>query len=98
MNIGGHLVAETLVRTLVIVMLEVDMQAGSKLRYRGVLLYVDVLVLDCAPEPLNEDVIENPTAAVHTNANFRRFQLAVEIVRSELSTPSAALRAGFGRC
>ena len=53
--------------------------------HRGILLDVNVLVLDRAPVSFNEDVVKDATMAIHANANLRRFQLAGEILRSELN-------------
>ncbi len=72
-------------RSLVIVELEVVVESGGQVRYGSVLLDVDVLVLDRAPEPLNEDIVEDPTAAVHADANTRRLQLAGEIASGKLN-------------
>ena len=85
MNVSRHAVAKILVRPLVIVELEVVVESGGQVRYRSVLLDVDILVLDRAPEPLNEDVIEDPTAAIHADTNACHRQLAGEITRSELN-------------
>jgi hypothetical protein len=35
----------------------------------GIVLYINLLILDGPPEPFNEDVVENPAFAVHTDGN-----------------------------
>jgi hypothetical protein len=58
------LVAEALVWPLVIVLLEVIMQAGNTRLHRGVLFNVNVLILDLALKLFNEDVVKDAPTAV----------------------------------
>ena len=50
MNVSGRTVAEALVRPLAVVELEVVVESDSQVRHQSVLLDIDVLVLDRAPE------------------------------------------------
>ena len=47
-------------------------------------LEIDVLVLDGAPEPLDEDVVEGAPTTIHADTNMGGFQLVGEGVRGEL--------------
>ena len=48
-------------------------QPQSQLTYVGISFEIDVLMLEAAPEPLHEDVVQRPTSAVH--ADFDPFTL-----------------------
>ena len=57
-------VAQPLVRPLAVVEDEVVGQPEQQFRQAGVAAQVDVFVLDRAPQPLDENVVQRPTAAV----------------------------------
>lgn len=40
-------------------------QADHQFAHRGVALQIDVLVLDAAPEPFDEDVVEHSPPSIH---------------------------------
>ena len=52
-----------------IVKLHVSGQPGKQARYIGVLLQIDVFILEATPEPLNEDVVHSAAATIHANEN-----------------------------
>ena len=54
-----------LVRTLVVIEVDVAGDPRSQLGHRRELVQEDHLVLEAAPEALNDDVVETPALAVH---------------------------------
>lgn len=69
---------------LVIVEVEVAFQADGQGRHRWVVIEVDVLVFDGAPEPLNEDGVKGAASAVHADLATSRFEAVGEGLGSEL--------------
>src|SRR2546427_244806 len=60
-------VTERLVQALVVVEFEVGGDAAARLRHVLVGLEINFLVLETAPQPLHEDVVGEPAAAVHAD-------------------------------
>ena len=60
MDLGGGPPAESTVRTIMVIELEVVCQALVELRDTLVVPQVQVLVFDRPPEPLDEDVVQRP--------------------------------------
>lgn len=81
-----------------IVKLDVPGQPIVQTRHIGVLLEVDVLVLESTPEPLNEDVVHRAAATIHTDKDIGLLQGGRESGGRELNPPSTSLRAGFDWC
>ena len=63
------LVSEGLMGPPGVVLLEPATQARLQVQQRAVLAQIDFLVLDAAPQPLDEDVVHPPSAPVHADAN-----------------------------
>lgn len=76
MSLGRGTVAQALVRPIVIVEPKIACQPGIQVGYRGVVLEVDVLVLDRAPQSLDEDVVERAASPIHADAYASPFQAA----------------------
>src|SRR5208337_4562834 len=81
---GGRLVAERLVGALVVVEAEVVADAGARLGHVVVGVQVDLLVLERAPEPLDEDVVQTAALAVHADGDAALAQRRREGFRGEL--------------
>ena len=62
-QIRRRLIAEGLVWTLVIVEVEVAFQRRKQFETGGEVAGIDQLVLERAPQPLNENVVERASAA-----------------------------------
>ena len=60
MDVSRGTVAQALVGPLIVVQLEIVIQAGRQGRHRLIPLEVNVLVLHRPPQPLDEDVVEHP--------------------------------------
>src|SRR5438094_6751073 len=54
-------------RSLLVVMPQILSKPDARIPWRSVIPQIDVFILDCPPEPLNEDVVERPTFAIHTD-------------------------------
>jgi len=55
------------VRTLVIVEVEVVLQRREQFEASGEVAGIDQLVLERAPQPFDENVVERASAAIHTD-------------------------------
>jgi len=60
-------------RTMV-VEVEVGGQTGLQLTHRVILVEIDVVVFDAAPQAFAEDVVEDAAAAIHADLNVGREQ------------------------
>lgn len=79
MNRSGCPISEVLVGSLVIVKLEVISQTYLQSRNCSIFVDIDVLILDAAPEPLDEDVIEGATPTIYADLDLVALQLAGKI-------------------
>ena len=77
-------VFEGLVGALLIVVAEEAVEAGEQLLWILVAAQVDVLVLDGAPEPFDEDIVHPTPAPVHADPYLRVPQDVQEGVAGEL--------------
>lgn len=71
-------------RALVILELEVDVQSCFQVWGVRIVREVDVLVLDRAPQPLDEDIVQSPPPDVHADLDGISFQDAGALVGCEL--------------
>ena len=67
-------VCQGLVRTLAVVEGEVLGQTKQQLAHRSVALQIHVFMLDAAPQPLDEDVVEGAPPAIHADGDAFAFQ------------------------
>src|SRR5262249_60599289 len=67
---GGRPVTERLMRALVVGELQVLPQAQSRVAGRGIVVQVDLLVLDGAPAPFDEDRIQRAAPALHADPDL----------------------------
>ena len=67
MNFMWRLVVKVLVRSTKIVDVEVVRKPGSSIVAVHVPFQIDILVLDAAPKPLNENVVEGTAPAIHAD-------------------------------
>ena len=67
-------VLESLVRALGIVKLDVLVQGLSSLRNIIIFFEVNLLVLECSPESLDEHVVGPPSTTIHTDLDLSLFQ------------------------
>ena len=64
---------------------EIFDKATASLRYRYVLMEIDLLVLDRPPETLNKDIIVGPAATAHTNPDIPFLQPTGKLTASKLT-------------
>src|ERR1700737_82619 len=81
---AGRLIAERLVRTLIVEEVKVAINAHSGLAHGVVRVQVHLLVLERAPEPLDEDVVDAASLAVHADLNTTTQQDLCKRICSEL--------------
>ena len=62
-------IAQRLVESFRIVELEVSLQVAPRVGNRRVLVNVNLLVFDAAPETLNKNVVEGPAPTVHADSD-----------------------------
>lgn len=67
-----------------IVFVEELPQACAQIGERGVLVQVDVLVLDGAPEAFDEGIVQRTAATIHTDSDIALFQRRQEQLTGEL--------------
>ena len=79
-------IAQALMEPLVIVKCKVVFKTGEQRRHRCVSIRIDVLVLDRAPETLDEDVVQSAATAIHADANASTLQDRREGKSSKLDT------------
>lgn len=68
-----------------IVKMEIGGQAIDCLPHIPVISQVNLFVLDCPPEPLDEDIVQSASAAIHTDENASVQQPIREIGTGKLS-------------
>ena len=62
-------VVQRLVRALSVVEREIFRQATGQLGDRAVALQIHLLVLDAAPQPFDEDVVQGASTPIHTDGD-----------------------------
>ena len=75
-------------RSLMVAEVEAGGQTGLQLTHRVILVEIDVLVFDAAPQTFAEDVVEGAAAPIHADLN---------VGSEQASSPTAACgeKAGF---
>ena len=63
---------------------EIFCQVSHQIPRRGVVLQIHILVLDVAPSPLNEDVVEHSSPAIPADHHAFSLQDAGECIADEL--------------
>ena len=76
--------AMRLIRSLMVVEPGPLLYACPGLRHRFVGLEIDLLVLQTAPQPLDEDIIHPTSFPIHADADAGRFQCTGKLLTGEL--------------
>ena len=76
----GRFIRQGLVRTLAVIEDKVFRQTDHQFAHRGVTLQIHVLVLNGAPEPLDEDVVKGPPRPSALITTPSRFSTSVKAV------------------
>jgi len=71
--------------SVVVVEGEIVTQTSQQSRNCRILPYIDVLVLDRAPETLDEDIVVGTASSIHTDADASGSQNRCECLRRELT-------------
>ena len=72
-------------KSLLIVKVEIVSQSTPSGGNRVIVVEIDLLILDSAPEPFNEDVVKIATSAVPTDGNVSRLKSSGKRIRSKLT-------------
>src|SRR5690625_3393986 len=78
-------VAQRLVWACLVIKADPRTDPGTRLATIGIALQIDVLMLERTPQPLNEDVVHPPAAAIHVEAHSGSRQYAGEGGAGELA-------------
>src|ERR1700733_5483501 len=79
-------VAKRLMRPLVVVESKPSADAPACLDHRAIRLDEHLLILQAAPQPLDEDVVQKPPFAVHADPHARGLKFIQERGAGELHT------------
>src|ERR1700760_4951482 len=77
-------VAQRLVQPLLVIKAQPAADASARLRNRAIGFDEHVLVLQAAPQPLDEDVVQEPPLAIHADPDAAAFQLVEKPRAGEL--------------
>ena len=78
------LVVQRLMRSLIVIELEVLWQLEYCIHHRVVVIYVYFFILDTTPEAFNKDIIQGSDTAIHTDDDSVWLQLTGEFIIGEL--------------
>ena len=74
----GHLVVETVMRTFMVVEVEVVGHPLSQVQSRGIVVQIHVLVLNRTLQALTKDIVQRSPPAIHTHPHSGGQQAAGE--------------------
>ena len=87
-DLSWRLVVKTLVESLIVIELEISIQALFQSYHSGVIPEINIFILDGSPQSFNEDVVkhttvgpptaEESTAAIHADLHLSGFQAFCE--------------------
>jgi len=83
-DLGRHAISQALVGSLVVVEEEICLQTPLQGGDRLVFSEINILIFDTAPQPLDEDIVETPTATIHADADIGILQATGESQGGEL--------------
>ena len=72
-------------KLLLIVKVEIISQSTRSRSHGVIVVEINLLILDTAPEAFNEDIVKIAASAVPTDGNIRRFESIGKGIRSELT-------------
>ena len=70
-NGGRGLIAQTLMRSFLVVEGKIPFQTDDECRNCLIAIQIDLFILDTAPKTLNKNVVQGTAASVHTDLDFR---------------------------
>lgn len=83
-DLSGGAVVQALMRAFIVIDLEVVMQPAFQCRYGRIVLQINVLVFDVAPQSFDKDVVECAPTTIDTDADVGLFQFTSEIAGRKL--------------
>jgi hypothetical protein len=85
-HIRRRAVVQALVQALVVVEVEIAMQACFQRRHHVIVHEIEMLVLDRAPQPFDKDIVQGSASTIHADSDLGPFQDIGEFRRRELGT------------
>src|SRR5207247_520810 len=78
------LIVQCLVRTLPVVKTKVGFQIPNRVQHTGIVLQVNLFVLDGTPQPLGENVVQRAATSIHADQNAGILQAPSKLGTGEL--------------
>ena len=83
-------------KPVLIVKVEIISQSTKSRSHRIIVVEINLLILDTAPEPFNEYIVKIATSSVPTDSNISGFESIGKGIRSELTALVIVEYQGFG--
>ena len=83
-------------KPVLIVKVEIISQSTTSRSHRIIVVEINLLILDTAPKPFNEDIVKIAASAVPTDGNISRFESINKSISSELTALVIIEYQGFG--
>ena len=81
----GCTIIKRLMKALLIVKVEIVSQSTTSRGNRVIVIEINLLILDTAPEAFNEDIVKIATSTVPTDGNLSRLKPNGKRIRSKLT-------------
>ena len=81
----GCAIIKRLMKPLLVVKVEIVSQSTRSGGNRVIVVEIDLLILDTAPEAFNEDIIKIAASTIPTNSNVSRLKPIGKRIRSKLT-------------
>ena len=78
-------IVKCLMKPVLIVKVEIISQSTRSRSHRIIVVEINLLILDTAPKPFNEDIVKIAASAVPTDGNISGFESIGKGIRSELT-------------
>ena len=91
----GCTIIKRLMKPLLIVKVEIVSQSTPRRSDRVIVVEINLLILDTAPQPLNEDVVKIAASAIPTDGNVSRLKSSGKGISGKLT---ALVGVEYQRC
>jgi len=98
MDLRRDLVAQALMRPFMVVEGKIPLEPLIKFGNAGIVVEIQVFILDTPPEPFDEDVVKDASPAIHTDAGAGLRQDRGEPPGRELHSLIVLKISGVARC
>ena len=97
-NLLRRLVFKRLMKSLLIVKVEISAQSLFCVGDRLILVEIDFLILDASPQSFNEDIVKDATSSISTNGNLGSLKPKGKRFRGELAPLVRVKNVGLALC